>query len=225
MDEARQLAALGDEAIPRLAPKQGASDEEAAAAVRCLRLIGSEADDAAIDAYREFSAPAVLEELAQVRHPLALPAVLAAAQDLLGWTRFPGAIKARIIDAEPLAGLTSLQELVLSDTEVADLRPLEGLTNLQVLFLSDTEVADLRPLEGLTNLQALYLGDTQVADLRPLAGLTSLQKLYLSGPQVADPRPLEGLTNLRSLHLDGTQVADEQLARLQKALPNLGIYR
>jgi hypothetical protein len=225
MDEARQLAALGDEAIPRLAPKQGASDEEAAAAVRCLRLIGSEAADAAIDAYREFSAPAVLEELAQVRHPLALPAVLAAAQDLLGWTRFPGAIKARIIDAEPLAGLTSLQELVLSDTEVADLRPLEGLTNLQVLFLSDTEVADLRPLEGLTNLQALYLGDTQVADLRPLAGLTSLQKLYLSGPQVADPRPLEGLTNLRSLHLDGTQVADEQLARLQKALPNLGIYR
>ena len=77
MDEARQLAALGDEAIPRLAPTAGASDEEAAAAVRCLRLIGSQAADAAIDAYRDFTAPAVLEELAQVRHPLTLPAVLA----------------------------------------------------------------------------------------------------------------------------------------------------
>ncbi len=31
--------------------------------------------------------------------------------------------------------------------------PLEGLTNLQELDLSDTQVADLRPLEGLTNLQ------------------------------------------------------------------------
>ena len=81
MEEARQLAALGEEGIARLAPKAGASDEEAAAAVRCLRLIGSQAADAAIDAYRDFTAPAVLEELAQVRHPLTLPAVLAAAQD------------------------------------------------------------------------------------------------------------------------------------------------
>ena len=218
--EARQLSALGEEAISRLAPIVGGPDEEAAAAVRCLRLIGSQAADAAIDAYRDCTAPAILEELAQARHPLTLPAVRDAAQDYFLWEKIPEGVKARIIDADPLEGLTSLQELDLSDTQVADLRPLEGLTNLQQLDLSDTQVADLRPLEGLTNLQRLLLSGTQVADLRPLEGLTNLQGLLLSGTQVADLRPLEGLTNLQRLVLRRTQVADlrplEGLTNLQR---------
>ena len=220
MDEARQLAALGEEAIPRLAPTEGASDEEAAAAVRCLRLIGSQAADAAIDAYCNSAAPAVLEELAQARHPLLLPAVLDAAQDFFLWVKIPEGVKLRIIDAGPLEHLTNLQALSLNNTQVADLRPLERLTNLQQLYLDNTQVADLRPLERLTNLQRLSLNNTQVADLRPLERLTNLQDLYLSGPQVADLRPLERLTNLQQLYLNNTQVADlrplERLTNLQR---------
>ena len=44
-------------------------------------------------------------------------------------------------------------------------RPLKGLTALQTLDLSDTQVADLGPLKGLTALQSLDLSDTRVADL------------------------------------------------------------
>jgi NACHT domain len=164
MDEARQLAALGEEAIPRLAPIAGASDEEAAAAVRCLRLIGSQAADAAIDAYSHFTAPAVTEELAQVRQPMTLPGVLAAAQQPDEWRKLPVGVKTRITDAEPFAALTGLQWLDLGGTQVADVRPLEGLTKLVVLTLSGTQVTDLRPLEGLTNLRELFLYSTQVAD-------------------------------------------------------------
>jgi hypothetical protein len=145
MEEGRQLAALGEEGIARLAPTDGSSDEEAAAAVRCLRLIGSQAADAAIDAYRDFTAPAVFEELAQVRHPLTLPAVLAAAQDHERWRELPAGVKAHILDAKPLEALTNLQTLDLSGTQVADPRPLKSLTNLRSLDLSRTRVEDLRP--------------------------------------------------------------------------------
>jgi hypothetical protein len=164
MDEARQLAALGNEAISRLGPIEGASEEEAPAAVRCLRLIGSQAADAAIDDYRNSTMPAVLEELAEVRPPLTLPAVLAAARGVSLWDNIPTSVKARIIDAEPLEGLADLQYLDLSDTQVADLRPLAGLTNLQTLDLRGTHVENLRVLAGLTNLQLLYVRDSRVAD-------------------------------------------------------------
>ena len=169
MDEARQLAALGDEAIPGLAPTDGASDEEAAAAVRCLRLIGNQAADAAIDAYCDFTAPAVLEELAQVRHPLTLRAVLAEVQgnrspgyDYRSLEGLPAAVKARITDVEPLATLTTLRSLSLGNTRVTDLRPLNALGHLQYLSLWGTEVTDLSPLENLTNLQVLDLRGTEV---------------------------------------------------------------
>jgi hypothetical protein len=185
IDEAQQLAVLGNMALPHLARRPNMSDEQVAASIRCLRLIGTQAADAAIDAYCGFTAPAVLEELAQVRHPLTLPAVLAEVQ---GANRSPGhrsleelpaAVKARITDVEPLATLTTLRSLSLGNTSVTDLRPLKALSNLQYLSLWGTEVTDLRPLEGLTNLERL--------DLR------------------------------------GTEVAHEQVARLQKALPNLDI--
>jgi hypothetical protein len=123
-----------------------------------------------------------------------------------------------------LAGLTNLQRLSLSDTQVSDVTPLAGLTNLQILNLSGTQVSDVAPLAGLTALQSLDLTGTRVAergfsaefsdeffkssDLTPLAGLTALRSLDLTGTQVSDVAPLTGLTALQSLNLSGTQVSD-----------------
>ena len=113
VDEAQRLAVLGNMALPHLARRPNMSDEQVAASVRCLRLIGSQAADAVIEAYCGFTAPAALEELAQVRHPLRLPAVLAAAQNSDRWQILSEGVKDRIIDADPLAGLTNLQALYL----------------------------------------------------------------------------------------------------------------
>jgi Leucine-rich repeat (LRR) protein len=135
----------------------------------CAAAYSTQAADAAIDAYCDFTAPAVLEELAQVRHPLTLPAVLAevqAANRSSGYRsleELPAAVKARITDVEPLATLTTLRSLSLGNTRVTDLRPLQTFTNLQYLSLWNTKVTDLRPLEGLTNLQRLDLRGTEVA--------------------------------------------------------------
>ena len=113
-----------------------------------------------------------------------------------------------VSDVSPLAGLTGLTTLDLSDTAVRDVSPLAGLTGLTTLDLSDTAVSDVSPLASLTGLTSLYLSDTAVRDVSPLAGLTGLTTLDLSGTAVSDVSPLAGLTGLTSLHLDSTAVSD-----------------
>jgi Leucine-rich repeat (LRR) protein len=55
--------------------------------------------------------------------------------------------------------------------ELADIRPLSGLTALQSLDVSGTQVSDLGPLSGLTALQSLNVRGTQVSDLSALTPL------------------------------------------------------
>ena len=97
-------------------------------------------------------------------------------------------------DLGPLAGLSALQSLDCSSTQVSDLGPLAGLSALQSLDCSGTQVSDLGPLAGLSALQSLNCSGTQVSDLGPLAGLSALQSLDCSETQVSDLGPLAGLS-------------------------------
>ena len=132
-----------------------------------------------------------------------------------------------------LAGLKSLQALVLYNTKVTDagLKELAGLKNLQSLNLGWTKVTDagLKELAGLKSLQSLNLGWTKVTDagLKELAGLKSLQTLYLEATQVTDAglKELAGLKSLQALYLNHTQVTDAGLKELQTALPGCKIIR
>ena len=67
-----------------------------------------------------------------------------------------------------LQGLTKLQSLNLSGTQVTDsgLLYLKRLTNLQTLYLNNTQVTDrgLGHLTTLTNLQSLFLKHTTVTE-------------------------------------------------------------
>jgi hypothetical protein len=111
-------------------------------------------------------------------------------------------------DLAPIAGLTALQTLSLTGTQVGDLAPIAGLTALQALYLDNTQVGDLAPISGLGTLQRLDLDGTQVGDLAPIAGLTALQTLYLTGTRVSDLAPLARLYGLQRLSISGTQVGD-----------------
>ena len=124
-------------------------------------------------------------------------------------------------DLEPLRGLTSLQNLNCSDTQVSDLEPLRGLTSLQNLECWNAKVSDLEPLRGLTSLQNLNCSDTQVSDLEPLRGLTSLQNLNCSFTKVSDLELLRGLTSLLNLNCGNTQVSDLEPLRGLISLQNL----
>jgi len=108
-------------------------------------------------------------------------------------------------DLSPLAGLTNLSNLILKRcTALSDLSPLAGLRNLSTLNLSSCKsLIDLSPLAGLRNLSTLNLSYCKsLIDLSPLAGLTNLSSLYLiSCTALSDLSPLAGLTNLSSLYL------------------------
>ena len=94
------------------------------------------------------------------------------------------------------------------------MRPLAGLTSLQKLYLSDCEQlsGDLSPLAKLTSLRELDLsGCKQLGgDLSHLAELTSLRELDLSGcEQFSDFAPLQSLLlRLSKLILFGCKFKD-----------------
>ena len=69
---------------------------------------------------------------------------------------------------EPLAGLTWLEELDLSNCGVTDITPLSGLTSLTWLNLSDNSISDLTPLSGLTGLTYLNLSGNPIPDYGPV---------------------------------------------------------
>ncbi|HWB11429.1 MAG TPA: protein kinase [Pirellulales bacterium] len=105
-----------------------------------------------------------------------------------------------------LAELRHLRELILGSTRIssAGLTSLSGLKELEVLDLSQTLVdTDLSALAGLDRLCWLSFNDTAVGD----DGLGHLAHL----------------TDLDHLDLRGTVVTAEEVARLQKALPNCQI--
>jgi hypothetical protein len=148
----------------------------------------------------------------------------------LEWLRLNGT---RVTDAGlvHLRGLTRLQCLSLEHTSLAGagLVHLRGLRQLRILDLTATQVTDagLEQLGELTQLQELILASRFTdAGLRHLRALTRLQRLSLAG-QFTDAGlvHLRGLTRLRVLSLDSTQLTDVGVNELQKALPNLTIYR
>ena len=117
-----------------------------------------------------------------------------------------------ISDISPLAGLTRLIDLDLSETHViSDIAPLAGLTQLIFLNLNDNRINDISPLAGLTRLTSLSLVENSFfrdIDIVPLAGLTQLTFLNLSFNSIGDLGPLAGLTQLIDLDLAGANISD-----------------
>jgi Leucine-rich repeat (LRR) protein len=210
LDDAAQLATLGDEILPllRLTKTNLKTERRSLAAARVLRLVDTDgAADMAVKALGDTKHKAVREEMElwELIQPLRLSWIVVEVQHL-GQEDRP--VFGRIRDLDPLSGLTELQMLNVSGTQVSDLVPLTGLTQLESLGVSGTQVSDLGPLSGLTQLGSLDVSETQVSDLGPLTGLTELRFLHVSGTQVSDLGPLTGLTQLRTLSVSGTQVSD-----------------
>ena len=113
-----------------------------------------------------------------------------------------------VSDFSPLAGLTNLKHLDLSNSPYADISSLTGLTGLEVLSLSSDNLTDISPLANLTNLDTLYLGENDLTDISPLANLTGLAVLELGGNDLTDISPLANLTGLGSLNLVFNNVSD-----------------
>lgn len=121
-----------------------------------------------------------------------------------------------------ISGLTNLDTLVLSGTQVSDrgLAHLRKLSKLEHLYLANTKITDagLEHLAGLTSLKTLDLTQTRVtgAGLGRLKSLARLEVLLLDGTGVGDPglKPLRAFKNLRMLSLAGCPLTGKTLGQL-----------
>ena len=246
-DEASSLAELGDPwIVPSLGYRSDISGAAAAAAVHCLRLVGTVAAAQCLEAWKESNDLAAAEGLVQMFHPLTLRSVILAAQDFEGWHGVPRSVRLRIRDLEPLRELTALRVLnldgtqlndaeilrnlrilmwlALADTQVSSVEPLAGLTLLQWLDLSRTPLISVEPLRHLDALTSLYLTDTPVRDIGALRDLNALETLFLSGSPISSVEPLACLAALRMLSISRTSVSSVEPLKSLTALEWLTLF-
>ncbi|GAA0307041.1 LPXTG-motif cell wall-anchored protein [Gracilibacillus halotolerans] len=94
-----------------------------------------------------------------------------------------------------------LENLTVTDGDIASLKGLELAHNLRLLYLLENKISDLSPIEQLENLEDLSIGFNQVQDLSSLENLTTLSYLNLNNNEVSDLSPISNLTNLITLRI------------------------
>ena len=126
-----------------------------------------------------------------------------------------------ISDFTPIAGLTNLKVLELSDSSLSDVSFLAKLTQLTWLRLDHNTITDISPLANLTKLTNLDLHYNTISDIASLANLTKLTWLRLLNNNISDISVLADFTELTWLRLDHNTITDiSPLANLTK-LTNL----
>ena len=114
----------------------------------------------------------------------------------------------RIVDVSPLAELTQLTQLYLDSNSITDVAPLAELTKLRWLSLASNGITDVSPLAELTKLSSLSLWNNSITDVSPLTELTQLSSLFLWSNSITDVEPLAELTKLTQLYLDSNSITD-----------------
>ena len=127
----------------------------------------------------------------------------------------------KVSDLSPLRGM-QLSHLDFHYSQVSDLSPLEGMPLDYLNCGGSPRLSDLSPLKrtALTNL--ICSNSKELSSLAPLQGMR-LTSLGCSLTQVADLSPLTECKELKSLSVSKTKVTADQVAALQKALPDCKI--
>ncbi len=100
------------------------------------------------------------------------------------------------------------------------------LAKLGIFNLEDRFALDLSPLKKLKKLENMIIYDTTVKNIKTLENLNNLRELSIDNTNISDLEPLKELKNLKTLHISNCKkITDEQIEDLQKALPELKIYR
>lgn len=116
------------------------------------------------------------------------------------------------VDLAPLAGMTKLRFIIITDGEYESVGVLSTLA-LHTLRLSHLDWTSLDALHGSNTVESLELEDVPALDLSALASFTNLRRLTLDNTSSTDLSPLQHLDMLEELEVIDVPV---------KTLPNLG---
>lgn len=109
---------------------------------------------------------------------------------------------------ETVATLPSLRKLTLSDCGLSTVAVLAPAKNLTHLDLSNNAIGNLEPLAEMTVLEVLDLSENAVSDLSVLSGLSALAELNLSRNSVSSIAPLVACAGMTKLDISYNRVAD-----------------
>jgi len=97
-------------------------------------------------------------------------------------------------DIQPLFSLKNMKNLQLwGMRDIMDISPLASMTGLESLWITDNLISDLSPLSEMTKLNTLIIEDNIISDVTPLAALSSLKCLKVAGNPVKDYTPLSSI--------------------------------
>jgi internalin A len=113
---------------------------------------------------------------------------------------------AAIPATQPLTGLDSLQNLILTGNRLTDLDGISGLNQLTYMDLSFNQMTTLPALSGLPSLNYLVLSDNELTAFPALGGLPNLQALFLSTNKITDLSNITTVPTLRWLYLAGNDL-------------------
>ncbi|EKF1560531.1 LapB repeat-containing protein [Listeria monocytogenes] len=118
-----------------------------------------------------------------------------------------------ITDLTGLEYLKNVEELYLSDLDVASYEPIKSLASLKILYLNGKNVTSdkLPDFSGLTNLTLLDMSSSSIdnATLSKISDLPNLAKLYIQyNPGITKLSDLKNLPKLQELHVNDCQIDD-----------------
>ena len=124
------------------------------------------------------------------------------------WAVTEFTVPAEAQTCEDLKWLPYLQKLTISGALISDLVPIAQLTGITELSITDTVVAskDLQIIAALPKLSSLTMTGCQLSNISNLAGAKNLTYLDLSNNTIRDLRALAGMKNLKALRLANNAV-------------------
>ncbi len=97
-------------------------------------------------------------------------------------------------DIQPLSSLKNMKDLQLwGIRDIMDISPLANMTVLESLWITDNLISDLSPLSEMSKLNTLIIEDNIISDVTPLAALSGLKCLRIAGNPVKDYKPLSSI--------------------------------
>ncbi len=145
-------------------------------------------------------------------------------------------------DIKVISGLKNLKKLVLAgNPEITDLSPIKDLTSLEILMINETNVTDLSPLAKLVNLRELaayelgeghHHGEAEEEaedehdkefNLTALNMLVNLEKLDLTEVPISDFSFLKKMNSMKELSLEGCGLTSLESIKGAKGITHLRI--
>ena len=123
----------------------------------------------------------------------------------------------------PLAEVTSLKRVDLSNNTIRNLEVLAKMPNLQELNLKHNALTDLSALSGLNGLTRLDVSFNSLTSLAPLANCTALTFLDAENNQISDLNGLQNLTGLTYLSLNYNRIENVNLLENLTSMETLKI--